>query len=329
MRLIFDDRWCGQHGIGRFASEISRRFGSFRSVAPIVKPTSPFDPVFLTIYLLFLKHDVYFSPGYNAPFFSRKPFVFTVHDLNHVDVQDNSSLLKRLYYKIFLRRACRGAMFICTVSEYSKNRISEWAGVPPEKIIVLGNGVSSIFSPEGDQYPIGSPYFLCVSNRKGHKNEIGVLKAFCASAVSRDVKLVFTGDSDEKIQSIICGLGLSDRVVFTGKLTENELAALYRGAICLLFPSFYEGFGLPALEAMASGTPVITSNCTSLPEVVGDSAILVSPLSIDEIAKSINCIYESLELRKKLSISGIARSKIFNWDSVFSKLVSALISKGA
>lgn len=324
MVLLFDSRWCGQHGIGRFATEVLRRLNNSDCIDLRVKPTSPFDPLVLSFYLFFKSYDFFISPGYNAPFFSRKPFALTVHDLNHIDVSDNSSFLKRLYYEFVLKRACRKSLFVFTVSEFSKNRIAEWSGISREKIFVVGNGVSSSFTPDGDVYALDGRYVLCVSNRKGHKNEVGVIESFALAKLPDDVMLVFTGAANEYLDKVIEKFNLSGKVLFVGKVSEDELASLYRGAICLLFPSFYEGFGLPALEAMACGTPVITSNVTSLPEVVGDSGILVTPNNSQEIADALALITNSETLRSELILKGLKRSSEFSWERVFSKILTKL-----
>ncbi|WP_426785039.1 glycosyltransferase [Rahnella variigena] len=128
---------------------------------------------------------------------------------------------------------------------------------------------------------------LVVSNRKKHKNESRILLAFHMANIPPSVKLVFTGDPDESLEDEIERKNLQDRVIFKGRVGNSELASLYKESLFLLFPSLYEGFGLPVIEAMSSGTAVITSSTTSLPEVAGDAAILVDPENTEEIALAI------------------------------------------
>ena len=125
---------------------------------------------------------------------------------------------------------------------------------------------------------------------------------------------------------MIAELGISNQIMFTGFISDSELPSYYKGAIALLFPSLYEGFGLPAIEAMACGTPVLTSNITSLPEVVGDCGILIDPYNVEAITKGINTMYANKELRHKLSIEGKKRSKAFDWDKT-AKIIHDTISK--
>ncbi|VTN10250.1 D-inositol-3-phosphate glycosyltransferase [Raoultella terrigena] len=149
---------------------------------------------------------------------------------------------------------------------------------------------------------------------KKHKNEVGVLKAFKIADIDKNIKLVFTGKPDEYIQSLINHLKLKDRVVFTGYLDAAELPKLYRSARGLVFPSFYEGFGLPVIEAQASGIPVITSSTTSLGEVSGGAAILVDPYQVDEIADGIEKVFNAKSDMCELIRKGLLNAKTYTWE---------------
>jgi glycosyltransferase involved in cell wall biosynthesis len=257
---------------------------------------------------------LFFSPGYNSPVGWPKPFVFTLHDLNHLCVRDNSNVVKRAYYKHVIRPACHRAAFVLTVSEYSKREISAWAGVKEEKVINVGNGVGAPFTPAGRKYEPGYPYLLYVGSRKPHKNLPRLLEAYSQSGVRRDVRLVLTGSPDEQISGDLERLGLSGDVVFADSYADGDLSDLYRGALALVFPSLYEGFGLPPLEAMACGVPVLTSNVCSLPEVVDDAGVLVDPLDVEAIADGIRRLVQDSELRTELRQKGLLRAKEFSWD---------------
>lgn len=152
-----------------------------------------------------------------------------------------------------------------------------------------------------------------MSNRKPHKNEIRLVTAFARSTVP-ELHLVFTGEPTPEIMKCIERQRLIARVHFVGSVPEVKLPALYRGAEALVFPSLYEGFGLPVLEAMACGTPVVTANRTALPEVAADAALLVEPTSVELIAHAIKQIINDSSLRVCLRKKGLARAAQFSWD---------------
>ncbi|WP_417068867.1 glycosyltransferase family 4 protein [Niveibacterium terrae] len=325
-RPFFDDRWIGTHGIGRFAKEAISVSGFVKAKLP-GHSSSPFDPLLLTLWCALHGKSFLFSPGYNAPLFFHSRFCFVVHDLNHISYPGYASLLKRIYYRLVIRRACRRCRAVLTVSEYTKNLLVEWAEVSPNKIHVVGNGVADDFEPDGVKYSHIRPYFLCVSNRQKHKNEIGLLRAFRAylnDQVGPDADLIFTGKVSADLEKEISSLGIADRVHFLGKFSDGELASLYRGAICLVFPSYFEGFGLPVLEAMACGTPVVASNRTSIPEIAGEAAMLVNPDSIGEMQMGMTRVAIDAVFRANLIECGIKRAKYFSWDLVREKIVCAL-----
>lgn len=323
----FDSRWIGEHGIGRFAREIDQRL-NFPSLNMNGNPSSPLEPLRLFLFILFQigKVKAVFSPGYNAPLFFLRPYIFTIHDLNHIDRPENSSVMKRLYYRLIMRRACIKAHRVLTVSEFSRNRIATWAGIDIDKVINVGNGVDGNYHPDATPWNPGYKYFLCVSNRKAHKNEIRVLEAFLLSKIDVDVRLVFTGNENESIRRQIEALNLSNRVVFTGRVPEENLPGLYTGSLALLFPSLYEGFGLPVIEAMACGIPVLTSNTTCLPEIAGDAAILVDPESVSEIAGGIRDLFYNQKLRTDMRDKGLVQAKNFSWDKTAEKIKSVINS---
>jgi len=310
----------GDHGIGRFASEMLDRLPSSRRLAADLKPTHPLDVFYLTMKLLLGSSSVWYSPGYNAPLFRLDRYVFTIHDLNHIDHPANSSLLKRLYYRIVMRRACRGAARILTVSGYSRQRIAEWAGIDILRVVNVGNGVSPAFSPGVQPFEPGYPYLLCIGNRKGHKNERRLLQAFAAAKLDPGIRLAFSGHGSTELLALAARLGVTDRTIFLGRIEEGDLPSVYRGALALVFPSLYEGFGLPVLEAMACGTPVVTSNVTSLPEVAGAAAILVDPTDVGAIRDALERIVHDQSLRRELRARGLERVKAYSWDMVGQKV---------
>lgn len=322
--MIATDFGCvGDHGIGRFAKEVFARC-KLQPIEVGKSPTSATYNYHLARAIEKSDATVYFSPSYMPPLWSKIKFVFTIHDLNHIDRPENSSFLKKLYYRLFLKSGCRRAAKVLTVSEFSRGRILAWSGLPPDRVVNVGNGVDPVYSPVGDVYAPGYRYFLCVSNRRGHKNEAGLLRAFASVRLANDVKLILTGNPTPEIEAILQAEALASSVVFTGLVPEEQLPALYRGAIALVFPSFYEGFGLPVVEAMACGAPVITSNVTSLPEVAGGAALLVDPNSTSAIAAAMGRILDEPELGKSLTEKGLRQARKFSWDDVAARINAVL-----
>ena len=322
--LGYDSRWIGQHGIGRFAGEIHSRLKFEHNYDAANSPTGVFSSYHLGRWLESNKAKGLYSPGYIPPTGTRLPFIFTVHDLNHLDVPHNSSIFKRLYYQQIILPGINKAHRVLTVSEYSKKRIIEWSHCDAQKVHVVGNGVSDNFNSNISPMMPGYPYFFCCSNRKGHKNEPRLLKAFAYSQLGKNFKIVFTGDSDIESNKLINALNLENNVIFTGKISETELAAWYKGALATIFPSLYEGFGLPIIESMACGTPVIASNTTSLPEVGGNSAQYFDPLEIESISASMCEVANNDELRELMRANGLMQVKKFSWDKTAALVSNAL-----
>lgn len=321
--MLVDARWTGAHGIGRFAGEVLARLPNARRVEVGPAPLSLTDPIWLSVRLAALRPPVFFSPGFNPPLFSPAPFVFTIHDLIHLDVPQEASLTKRAYYELVVKPAARRAFRVLTVSEYSRRRILKWANLPPERVVVVGNGVDAAFGPRGPRHEPGYPYVLYFWNGKPHKNMARVLEAF-ARLPESELRLVFSSPPDPETRHRALRLGISHRVVFADGIPEGELPAYYRGARVLAFPTLYEGFGLPALEAMACGTPVLTSNTTSLPEVVGDAALQVDPHDVDAIAGGLRRLLGDEALRATLRARGMERAKQFRWETVAARVRQVL-----
>jgi glycosyltransferase involved in cell wall biosynthesis len=223
-----------------------------------------------------------------------------------------------------MRPGCRKAFRVLTVSEYSRQRIVTWAGIDPDRVINVGNGVDERYCVDVTPYQPGFPYLLNVGNRKAHKNEVRVLEAFARANIDPAIHLIFTGHANDALLALSRRLGVEDRVVFAGRVAEAELPQLYRGALMLVFPSLYEGFGLPVIEAMACGAPVLTANTTSLPEVAGNAALLVDPLSVEQIAAGVERLCVDDVLRDALRQKGLKRAAQFSWDDVAAKVKAVL-----
>jgi glycosyltransferase involved in cell wall biosynthesis len=317
--VLYDSRWVGNHGIGRFAAEVQRRLKYLVPFLAQRHPSHPLDPAFLGATLRGLAPKLFFSPGYNSPLWWSGSFIFTLHDLHHLHVRENSSVLKRSYYQHVIKPACHKSAAVLTVSEYSRQEIADWAKLDQQKIVNVGNGVGAPFGPTGTRLEPGYPYLLYVGSRKPHKNLPRLLHAYSISGVRKDVRLVLSGSADKEILAHVERLGLLRDVVFQELTSSELLAEAYRGATGFLFPSLYEGFGLPPLEALACGIPVLTSDVCSLPEVMGDAAVLVKPQDIDEIAEGIRRIVCDSALRTQLRERGLRRSMLFSWHNTASK----------
>lgn len=327
--VIYDARWIGNHGIGRFASEIQKQIPGLIPYEERRRPWHPLDPILLAGALIRRKPRLFFSPGYNSPLGWPGPYVFSLHDLHHLCVADNSSLAKRAYYRTIIKPACHRASFVLTVSEYSKHEICTWAKVAEEKVINVGNGVGPPFSSVGAKHEPGYPYLLYVGSHKVHKNLPRLLKAYAISGVHNDVRLLMTGEPGEQMSQNVKALGLENHVAFIGSPNNEQLAEYYRGALALLFPSLYEGFGLPPVEAMACGIPVLTSNICALPEIVGDAGIIVQPLQTDEIADGIRRLVDDPSMILDLRRRGLVRASQFTWEKTGARAFEVLRSAAA
>ncbi|MGO0305867.1 glycosyltransferase family 4 protein [Endozoicomonas acroporae] len=312
--LLYDARWNADHGIGRFSREISKSKtckrisdikGDFDDIF------SPLDPLLLWAKILNQK-KTFISPSYNVPAFSSKRAIITIHDLMHIRFY--KSIKNKLYYSLLVKKVCQNSPIIFTVSNYTKKEICEWANIDSDKVIVIYNGVDEQFNYKVLPFIHRRPYLLYIGNKKKHKNIIRLITGYSKSEAIKSYDLLISGEPDQKLRNLIENLSISGKVFFTGFIKEEQLPAYYKGAHAFLMPSLYEGFGLPIIEAMAVGTPVLTSNITAMPEIAGDAALLVNPYDIDDIAHGINRICFDHDLRRKLSNAGLERVKLFNWD---------------
>ncbi|HHU0689547.1 glycosyltransferase family 1 protein [Citrobacter sp. Marseille-Q3906] len=323
--ILMDVSWSNMGGIGRFTDEVSKLLTGISRSILYKNCASPLAPLGLAKSIYQQKNaDLIFLPGYIPPLFCSKKFILTIHDLNHLDLSDNSSFLKRSFYNFIIKRGCHQAYKIFTVSNFSKERIAKWSGVDPDKIVTVYNGVSEEFNINVIPMDLGYKYLLCVGNRKTHKNEKRVISAFAKADIADSIKLVFSGNPSSELEKIIKQYGISERVTFLGFVSEEDLPSLYKGSLGLVFPSLYEGFGLPVVEAMACGIPVLTSVTSSLPEVAGNAAILVDPEVVEDITEGITKLVNDTVLRERLIHNGIVRAKKFSWQSVVNEIEMVL-----
>ena len=256
------------------------------------------------------------------------PVVVTIHDLTTFMFPRFHPVLRVCWARSFRRRML-AADHILTVSQHSKQDIVDYFHVPEEKITVTYLGCPSIDNSEDapeqadlvlSRFSIRAPFILNVGTLEPRKNINRLLEAFALfgkSSAGREFKLVLAGGAGwalNDLQQRIASCGVTEKVVVTGYVSKSDLSILYRRALAFVYPSLYEGFGLPPLEAMAHGTPVIVSNTSSLPEVVGDAGIMVDPWSTESIAAALNLVSQSDRLRQEMRLKGLSRAAQFSWD---------------
>lgn len=265
----------------------------------------------------------------------RCPYVVTVHDvLEHLSSAQGLSGMKRALHFQLTRRALRGAARILAVSTFTKNEIQNLFGISSRKIEVIHNAIDERFlhghASEDDRrllaerYQVSHPFLLYAGRISPHKNVVRIIEAFSALKAELekdgkfpDLKLIIIGDelsrNPDLRRSVVRG-GVQNDVRFLGFVPIDVLRVFYDAAKVFVFPSLYEGFGLPPLEAMAHGTPVLASNTSSLPEVVGKAAVLVNPENVFEIMRALHRVLLDQPLREKMKQRGYEQVKNFSWD---------------
>lgn len=283
-------------------------------------------PLSFPVKLAMDKIDV-FHCQYMAPPLMATPYVVTLHDIIHESHPQYYPKLLRYFMSLFYPYCARRADHVFTVSEYSRMEIIRRYRVSEEKISVTYNGVSDEFQTLDDRekiqavcrkYGIWHKYLLFVGRLEPRKNIAGLIRAYHLLRQKQPVEhqLVIAGMKDfmyESLFTLVGQLGLSEHVVFTGRVEQEDLPLLYNGADIFVYPTFAEGFGIPPLEAMACGVPVIASNATSLPEVVGDAGILVDPHRDEALAQAMETLLNHAGLRAELREKGLKQAKKFTW----------------
>lgn len=274
--------------------------------------------------------DVLINPINTAPLaFPRN--ILVIHDLSFLEHPEWFGWGFLRFYRTIVPRAARRALAVVTVSEYSKGRIVDLLGVPPERVHVIYQGVDPKFCPVGQdeveevrrKFGLARPYVLFVGSIAPRKNLTAAIAAFdlVRKKLSAVYELVVVGTKSFQFSSVeLPEAAQSVRAI--GYMTDENLPALYAGAELLLYPSLYEGFGLPPLEAMACGTPVVTSNCTSLPEVVGDAALVVDPSNVDQLADAICRVLTDRHLAQELRRRGPERARRFSWNEAAQRMLA-------
>lgn len=282
------------------------------------------------------KIDVLFSTVPGGMWSCPVPHVVTLHDLTPMSFPKDSPKSVQLNFKYRLGKILDKAAAIVAVSEWTRNDLCRFYKITHEKVHVIPLGYDrKLFVPSRnfktlDDYGLqGLPYILSVGSDNPRKNLLRLVKSF-GIMKDRSHYLVLAGlhrpDSKKMIMANAAALGVDDRIKFIDYVKEEDLPVLYSGATMFCYPSLYEGFGLPVLEAMACGTVVITSNSTSIPEVAGDAAILVNPEKCEEIASSMDAVIDSPALKVSLQKAGLERVKLFSWEQTALKTSAVLTS---
>ncbi len=290
--------------------------------------------------------DAFFFPAVYSffPILNRTKLVVTLHDViaDHNPDLVFPNLKSKLFWKLKQRVAVHQADVVATVSEYSRRQIANYYDIEESQIRVISEGARADFRvlEAGNEtaetlkrYGLGATdaFLLYVGGISPHKNLTRLVQAFETIArESPDIKLVLVGDFKDdpffsaypELKSIVAKLGLEARVIFTGFIPDLELARFYNAATLLVFPSLEEGFGLPAIEAMSCGTPVAASNCSSLPEVLGDAGCFFDPLDTENIAGTVLSILQNDDVRRTMREKGLKRAERFLWKNAASDLLA-------
>lgn len=275
------------------------------------------------------KADIIHQPCFSTPIIHRGKVVVTIHDLISVFFSQNFPFWSGLFFGKFMPMTYRFADHLIAVSEHTKNDAIKVLGLDPSRITVIHEAADERFHPNYTQAEIkiakakyhipDAPYLVHVGTLEPRKNLNFLVEAFAKAIVDPQVKgnLVIAGKKGwyyEGLFALVERLKLTDRVIFTGYVADEDIPRLMVGATALVFPSHYEGFGLPPLEAMASGTPVISSNTSSMPEVVNGAGLLLEPTDLAGWAIAIQRILTDTKLQQELSQKGLARAKQFSWE---------------
>ena len=266
---------------------------------------------------------------FTAPPFCPCPVVVSIHDLSFEHLPETFKRRSRTQLRLTVRHSARRATRILSLSEHTRRDIIETYRIDAEKVSAIPLAAAEHFGPVNDNrelqrvrhnYGIAGDYILCVGSIQPRKNLARLIRAYALlrgnSSADKLPKLVLVGKCawlyDETLRTLEKA-GVKDTVVVTGYVPESDLPALYSGALCFVYPSYFEGFGLPPLEAMKCGAPVIVGDRTSLPEVVGDAALSVDPFDIEAIAAAITRLVNNSTLRHELSVRGQERARMFSW----------------
>ena len=290
----------------------------------------------LDLFLGKMRPDVFFSPTHYAPRFSPIPTVVSVMDLSYLFFPELFKASDLLQLRSWTSYSVRKAKKVLTISNSSKDDIIKEYRLPKEKVVVTHLGIKDAVSFEPNiysmnklqaKYDLSDNFILFVGTLQPRKNIKRLIEAFSKLKDSKNLDLVIVGRKGWLYEEILDApeeFGVKDRVKFLENIEDEELPHFYKNALMFVLPSLYEGFGLPILEAMRNGCPVITSNISSLPEAGGDACLYVDPENVDDIVEKMKELVEDEKLRKKLIEKGHEQAKKFSWDKTAKETLKVL-----
>ncbi|MBI2602895.1 MAG: glycosyltransferase family 4 protein [Deltaproteobacteria bacterium] len=336
------------HGIARYVHQLVEWFSRFdtpHQFFPLVQEDSPFlerswpSHVHCTVLqspwisfreqwnlprlLKALNIDLFHAPSFVAPLFCPCKMIMTIHDLNHIVLPQYYTPLHQFYYSTVVNRSIKRSEFLLTVSEFSKNEIVSKLRVVPEKIQVTYNGVSELYKPIQNKdwlqyvrelYELPAKFLFCLANNKPHKNVQQLVRAYAYSKI--EIPLVLAGPANADLIRLADYYGKKHQLFFVRFIEEEHLPAVYSLCHLFIYPSSYEGFGLPPLEALACGAPVVVANSSSLPEVVQDNAMFMNPFDMREIAATLQFALGQIETGNRFKEKGILHARKFSWKTM-------------
>jgi len=283
------------------------------------------EQAILPLYLKMIGSPLLVCLGNTAPIlYSNK--IVAIHDISFVRFSESYSLIFRLYYNALIPLILRTTDTVITVSEFSRIEISDYYRVDSRKINVVYNAISKEFRPAAGS--LNDKYILSVGTLSRQKNVASLIKAF-NMIKNLDMKLYLVGSEGKNFRNPELGELISNNanIVRLGRVSDEELVRLYSNAVCFVFPSLYEGFGIPPLEAQACGCPCIVSNSASMPEVYRDSVLYINPYDSNDISEKISMLFEDVNLQKVLIRRGFENIKRFSWAVSAKKIRKIVINE--
>lgn len=328
-----------------FDRAYNRDFIFSDNIIPVVLPPQARHPILyytwfnLSVPYILKKHkaDLFISPDGYLSLNTSAPQLSVFHDLNFEHYPKDLPWLEQKYYRHFFPKFAQKAKRIATVSEFTKKDIVQQYHIEPAKIDVVYNGANQLFKPASDEtilsvqkrFTHNQPFFLFVGALHPRKNLVNLFKAFDLFKKQTDHphKLLIVGDKKwwtNEIRKAFESMQYKQDVIFSGRVDTMELVNILGAAEALTYVSYFEGFGIPIVEAFYSETPVITSNATSMPEVAGEAALLIDPFSENSISEAMKKIAGNEQLKKKLTEKGKIRAKNFSWEQTANNLWSSI-----
>lgn len=310
--------------VGRESPLQSEKWPDFMTLVPLKSAWISFSeqfeiPAVLRRYGVHLLH----APSFVAPAISSVKMVMTIHDINHIVLPQYYTPWHQIYYKTIVRYCIAKSKFLLTVSQFSKKEIMTNLNLPSEKIFVTYNGVSENYKPNLDPnlleyireiYQLPSRFIFCISNNKPHKNVLQLVRAYCYSDV--ETPLVLACPIDKQMIQVAEQYSKKHQIYFIRYVEEAHLPGIYSLTDLFVYPSTYEGFGLPPLEALACGAPVMVANSSSLPEVVGKHALFMNPYDYREMAHVLETAIRNSNVSRSIMDGAQEHVQAFSWDKM-------------